>query len=181
MTQTLFTILFYIVLFVVLQRLVKNWVQRLSRLKQVSETRSKLVTQYITYLLFVSVACLMIVTLGVEYQQVSLFISSIFAVLGVALVAQWSILSNITAGILIFFVFPYRIGDKIKVVDKDEDISGIITEISLFHILIERDDKVIITYPNNLMLQKGVLKLKGKPAQALSLPDQKDHTQQQSD
>ena len=66
-------------------------------------------------------------------------------------------------------------------VDKDEDISGMITEISLFHILIERDDKVIITYPNNLMLQKGVLKLKGKPAQALSLPDQKDHTQQQCD
>jgi small-conductance mechanosensitive channel len=75
------------------------------------------------------------------------------------LVAQWSILSNLTAGVLIFFVFPYRIGERIRVVDKDEDISGAIIEIALVHVLIHRDNGDTITYPNNLMLQKAVLKL----------------------
>jgi small-conductance mechanosensitive channel len=83
--------------------------------------------------------------------------SSVFAVLGVALFAQWSILSNITASLIIFFGFPYRVGDKIKVMDKDDDISGVIEEISLFHVLIRRGDE-LITYPNTLILQKGVIK-----------------------
>jgi small-conductance mechanosensitive channel len=41
--------------------------------------------------------------------------------------------------------------------DKDEDISGIIEEIALFHVLIRRGEE-LITYPNNLILQKGVIK-----------------------
>lgn len=64
------------------------------------------------------------------------------------------------------FVFPYRVGDRIKVVDKDEDISGEIQEISMFHVLIKHDNGNLITYPNNQILQKAVLKLakeKAKP------------------
>lgn len=114
MTQTLLVSCLYIGIFIFAQRLLTNWIAKLAESKQVSFKRTKMVTQYITYLLFIIIACLWVISLGIEYQQVSLFISSVFAVLGVALVAQWSILSNITAGILIFFVFPYRIGDRIK-------------------------------------------------------------------
>ena len=94
----------------------------------------------------------------IGYAQVSIFLSSVFAVLGVALFAQWSILSNITASLIIFFGFPYRVGDNIKVLDKDGDIQGIIEEIDLFHVLIRVGD-VLITYPNTLILQKAVVKL----------------------
>ncbi|QYJ89285.1 mechanosensitive ion channel domain-containing protein [Shewanella halotolerans] len=183
MTQTLLVSCLYIGIFIFAQRLLTNWIAKLAESKQVSFKRTKMVTQYITYLLFIIIACLWVISLGIEYQQVSLFISSVFAVLGVALVAQWSILSNITAGILIFFVFPYRIGDRIKIIDKDEDVSGVIAEISLFHVLIERSDGITITYPNNLMLQKGVLKLTQAHTQAkpLSESPEKDHTQVQSD
>ncbi|WP_295871929.1 mechanosensitive ion channel domain-containing protein [uncultured Zhongshania sp.] len=98
---------------------------------------------------------------GLGYQQVFIFMSSFLAVLGIALVAQWSILSNITAGVIIFFAFPYRIGDRIKVVDKDDDISGKIVEIALFHVLIRRDDGSTVTYPNSIILQKAVIQLNG--------------------
>ncbi|CAA0087957.1 Uncharacterised protein [Zhongshania aliphaticivorans] len=95
---------------------------------------------------------------GLGFQQVFIFLSSFLAVLGIALVAQWSILSNITAGVIIFFAFPYRIGDRIKVVDKDDDITGQIVEIALFHVLIRRDDGSTVTYPNSIILQKAVIK-----------------------
>lgn len=95
--------------------------------------------------------------LGIEYSQLTVFLSSVFAVIGVALFAQWSILSNMTASLIIFFFFPYRVGDQVRVVDKDDDISGCIEEISLFHVLIRRDGE-LITYPNNLILQKAVIK-----------------------
>lgn len=100
---------------------------------------------------------LLITFLGVEYSQISIFLSSIFAVLGVALFAQWSILSNITASLVIFFGFPYRVGDRIRVVDKDDDIAGVIEEITLFHVLIKKGNE-LITYPNTLILQKAVIK-----------------------
>ena len=78
---------------------------------------------------------------------------------GVALFAQWSILSNITASMVIFFGFPYRVGDRIKVTDADFDLSGTVEEISLFHVLLRTHDGNLITYPNNLILQKPVFKL----------------------
>jgi small-conductance mechanosensitive channel len=61
--------------------------------------------------------------------------------------------------VLIFFVFPYRIGDRIRIVEKDEDLTGVIVEISIFHVLIKRDVGDLMTYPNSLMLQKAVIKL----------------------
>lgn len=96
---------------------------------------------------------------GLGLSDISVFLSSIFAVVGVALFAQWSILSNVTASMLIFFGFPYKIGDAIRIVDKDDDISGVIIEISMFHVIIRRLNGDIINYPNSLILQKAVIKV----------------------
>lgn len=118
--------------------------------------------------------CIVVVCflLGLGYSQVSVFLSSIFAVVGIALFAQWSILSNVTASMIIFFSFPYKVGDRIKIMDKDDDMSGIVYEISMFHVIIRRDDGNLITYPNSLILQKAVLKIENPPAATqLSLLD----------
>jgi len=118
---------------------------------------------YITKLMNIGMVfcCIVIVCLllGLGYSEVSVFLSSIFAVVGIGLFAQWSILSNITASMIIFFGFPYRIGDRIKIADKDDDISGIIEEISMFHVILRRDDGNLITYPNSMVLQKAVIKI----------------------
>lgn len=105
--------------------------------------------------------CLVVICLlvGLGYSEISVFLSSIFAVVGIGLFAQWSILSNITASMIIFFGFPYRVNDRIKILDKDDDMTGVIEEISMFHVMLRRDDGNLITYPNTLILQKAVLKL----------------------
>ena len=88
--------------------------------------------------LIVLLAIITIVVIwGVKKDQLFLFISSIFTVVGVAAFAQWSLLSNITAGIIIFFAFPFKIGDHIKILDKDFPISGEIIDIKAFYILIK--------------------------------------------
>jgi small-conductance mechanosensitive channel len=124
--------------------------------KSVSVYRLKYITKTIHIALIFIYLAILVTFLSIEYSQVLIFISSIFAVLGVALFAQWSILSNITASLIIFFGFPYRVGDYITVVDKDADISGVIEEISLFHVLIKKEDE-LISYPNTLILQKPVI------------------------
>lgn len=133
-------------------------IDRIGTLKSVSPYRVKYITKTLNIALAVFFIILLVLLLGIEYSQLSVFLSSVFAVIGIALFAQWSILSNITAGLIIFFTFPYRVGDNVKVVDKEDDISGIIEEITLFHVII-RKEKNLITYPNSLILQKAVIKV----------------------
>ena len=104
MTNQILLACIYLVVFIFLQRALTQWVKKLSLMKQVSAARTSLVTRFISYVMFFITLSLMAVSLGLGYQDVSLFVSSAFAVMGVALVAQWSILSNLTAGVLIFFV-----------------------------------------------------------------------------
>ncbi|WP_218749251.1 mechanosensitive ion channel family protein [Vibrio parahaemolyticus] len=156
--------IFVLIAYRILKRIVNRAILNLATSKGVKKARLSFIQRcFSVALLFLTASVFAIIT-GIGYGDVSLFLSSIFAVLGVAFIAQWSILSNITASFLIFFVFPYRVGDRIKVVDKDEDISGEIQEISMFHVLIKHDNGNLITYPNNQILQKAVLKLaKNKP------------------
>lgn len=149
--------------YILIRKFTNRTIESLAHSKGVNKARLTFVRRcFNTVYLFLFLSLFSIAT-GIGYGDVSLFLSSVFAVLGVALFAQWSILSNITASFLIFFVFPYRIGDRIKVIDKDEDISGEIYDIRMFHVLIRHDNGNIIAYPNTLILQKGVIKQTRQP------------------
>jgi small-conductance mechanosensitive channel len=158
-TTKLLLVMTCIVVFYLVARLLNKIIRDVSVRKALGDGR----VPYITKLMNIGMVfcCIVIVCLllGLGYSEVSVFLSSIFAVVGVGLFAQWSILSNVTASMIIFFGFPYRIGDRIKIADKDEDISGVIEEISMFHIILRREDGNMITYPNSMLLQKAVLKL----------------------
>ncbi|MGB2131754.1 MAG: mechanosensitive ion channel domain-containing protein, partial [Marinobacterium sp.] len=121
------------------------------------------VKRFFSLLQLVVTVMLLCIIWGVDYAELMILFSSAFAVIGVAMFAQWSILSNITGSITIFFAFPYRIGDRIKVLDKDDDITGVITEIGLFHLHIRGDNGEMVHYPNNLILQKAVRRLNSTP------------------
>lgn len=137
---------------------VSKTIEKVGTLKSVNAYRIKYISKTLNIALTVFFVIVLFLLLGVKYSQLSVFLSSVFAVIGVALFAQWSILSNITSSLIIFFAFPYRVGDTIRIVDKDDDLSGTIEEISLFHVIILRGEEVI-TYPNSLMLQKAVIKV----------------------
>lgn len=93
---------------------------------------------------------------GVEKQNIFVALSSIFAVIGVALFAQWSILSNITAGMIIFFNSPFRVGDYIRVMDKDFPMEAKVVDLLTFYTHLRTDDGILHVIPNNLLLQRGV-------------------------
>jgi small-conductance mechanosensitive channel len=96
----------------------------------------------------------------VEPNQIALVFSSVFAVVGIALFAIWSILSNITSGVIMFFSFPYKVGDKIMIHDTDFPTEAIIEDIGAFQLHLRLDNGNLVTYPNNLMLQKAVTLIK---------------------
>lgn len=153
-----------VALMVFTTRVVRQWVIRLGHKKSVDAYRVSYISKTLNFVLVILFLMVIVSLLGIEYSQVTIFLSSFFAVLGVALFAQWSILSNITASLIIFFSFPYRVGEWIQVVDKDDDITGVVEAIGLFHVLIRRGED-LITYPNSLILQKAVIK-KSQPSSA---------------
>ncbi|MDX1542407.1 MAG: mechanosensitive ion channel [Christiangramia sp.] len=145
-----------IILLMVIQFLLKKAANKVGKKSEINITRTRLMFKYINILIFLIAAFLLSLAWGVGLTELSLVFSSVFAVIGVALFAIWSILSNITSGIIMFFSFPYKIGDTIKIHDKDLPVEAMIEDIKAFHLHLRTQDGELITYPNNLILQKAV-------------------------
>ena len=94
---------------------------------------------------------------NIQRDQLIVFMTSVVTVLGIAFFAQWSILSNITSSLILFFNHPMKIGQRIRVVDKEYDISGELIDISFFFLYIKSDDGELITIPNTIVLQKTIV------------------------
>jgi len=93
---------------------------------------------------------------GVNQSQLILFISSFLTVLGIAFFAQWSLLAKVTAGLILFLNHPLRLGDRIKIMDKDYNIEGRVDDITYFFLHIRMDNGEKITIPNSVVLQKTI-------------------------
>ena len=132
-------------------------ISKFSAYSEKAENRSKLIVKYINSTLSVLFIIFLIILWGVDTKSLFGFMGAAVTFIGVALFAQWSVLSNFTAGMIMFFAFPYNIGDRIKIHDKDFPIEAKIDDIKAFHTILITDDGERISYPNNLFLQKSVV------------------------
>ena len=160
--EILWTFLFILVLLFV--RFATNkTVRRIGEINEFVEARILLIKKYASFLfLFLTLGAIFFIW-GINIKDIGLLFSSVFTIIGVALFAQWSILSNITSGVILFFSFPFKIGDSIKIMDKeimDNSDDGnnifVIEDIKAFHVHLRKDNGELLTYPNNLMLQKAI-------------------------
>ncbi|WP_343486539.1 mechanosensitive ion channel family protein [Allomuricauda sp. d1] len=161
-----------LVAFLILRQLFVAAIKKVGRISDLNMSRTRLVSKYVTFGLFALLLVFWVLVWGIDIKEIGLIVSSVFAVLGVALFATWSIASNITAGIILFFYFPYKIGDRIRILDKDFPEEALILDIKAFHINLMRDNGELLTYPNNLLLQKGVVLVQKEVATEEDL----DHT-----
>jgi small-conductance mechanosensitive channel len=160
-----------LLILVVLSRVViSKLVRRFAKRSQKLEHRTRLVIKYIHLLINILAALALIIIWGVQTKDIFITLSSIATVVGVAMFAQWSILSNITSGIILFFSFPFKIGDLILIHDKDFPIEAEIEDIRAFHVYLKSKNGEMIVYPNNLLLQKGISILK-HPADNIDFSD----------
>ncbi|WP_318309031.1 mechanosensitive ion channel family protein [Flagellimonas crocea] len=154
-TEILFTVILLAII-IALNSLTKRAIRRFGRTSSIDMNSRKIIF-YLSNLLFYLVAFVGISLIwGVNMEEFSVFISSILAILGVGFVAQWSILSNLTASVILFFNHPLRLGDRIRVMDKDFDWTGKVEDISGFYLFMRTDEGKRITIPTNLVIQKGI-------------------------
>jgi len=158
-SEFIYSIILLVILFVS-RVILKAAIKRIGKKSNINEARTNLIIRYATVTLFLIASLIESFILGAEPRELALVFSSVFAVIGIALFAIWSILSNITSGVIMFFSFPYKVGDKIQIHDKDFPIEAIIEDITAFQILLRLDNGNLVTYPNNLILQKAVTLIK---------------------
>lgn len=120
------------------------------------KTRVLIINKVITFLIYTTVIVFIAFIWGVNEEQLLLFVSSFLTILGIAFFAQWSILSNITASLILYVSYPIKIGDTITILEKDNDITGEIKDISAFFITLKTGEKEVITIPNSIILQKNI-------------------------
>lgn len=150
--------LILIVVLLILKFILTKAIRRVGRLSDIVEARTLLITKYVSILLTIIGFGLLTFIWNIKVKDVGIAFASVFTIIGVALFASWSILSNITAGVVLFFSFPFKIGDRVKIMDKD--IEGeepyLIEDIRAFHVSLRKDNGELLVYPNNLMMQKAV-------------------------
>ncbi len=129
---------------------------KLSKRVSRTELRKQYLNRYTGYVIWSICIITIILVWGFSTDGFFVALGSTFAVVGVALFANWSILSNITSSFILYFTFPYKIGDRIRIHDKDLPVTAVISDIKGFYTLLITDEGENITYPNNLLLQKGV-------------------------
>ncbi len=146
-----------IILILILQGVAIKLVNRFAKKQERVENRTTLIKKYFNFAFVFILVFWNVLIWGVRFSDVGLVFSSVFAIIGVALFAQWSILSNVTSGIIMFFTFPFKIGDTIKIHDKDFFAEPLtIEDINAFQTLLKSEKGELLCYPNNMILQKGI-------------------------
>ncbi|SEQ33024.1 Mechanosensitive ion channel [Hyunsoonleella jejuensis] len=145
-----------IVVLLIIGLLTNTLIQQIGRKSGINDARIRLMRRYVSVSLLIIGVLIECFVFGAQFQDIAVIFSSVFAILGIALFAIWSILSNVTSGIIMFFNFPYKVGDKIAIHDKDFPVTAIIEDIRAFQLHLRLENGDLVTYPNNLMLQKAV-------------------------
>lgn len=152
-----------LILYPIIRYLFNKLLKSYSDVTHLNKTNAMMVKKSLNFILGLLVIIIIITIWGVKPQNIFLTLSSIFAVIGVALFAQWSVLSNITAGFILFFSLHIKIGDQIEIMDKDFPTVAHVEDIKTFHTYLRGKDCKRYVYPNNLLLQKGISIINEKP------------------
>ncbi|WP_175418971.1 mechanosensitive ion channel domain-containing protein [Aureibaculum algae] len=122
------------------------------------KTRGKIIKK-IVFIVLVTITIIFVLTVwGIDQAELFLFMASVLTVIGIALFAQWSHLSNLTSGLIIFFNHSAKLDDTIIIIDKDFEVEGRISDIGLFFIKLKTKEGEEVLLPNNIFLQKMIKK-----------------------
>lgn len=133
-------------------------------LKRFLQKSRGIIIKRVVHVVLLLISLLLILLIwGVNQAELAIFVGSVLTVMGVAFFAQWSILSNITSSILLFFNHPVRIDDSIIILEgKDYQIEGKVIHIGLFFITLQTKESEQIVLPNNIFIQKSIQKTSGR-------------------
>lgn len=150
--ESLIAVSIYFVLYLIIKTTINNTLKH----TPLQRDRRKIIIKGLHLFTTIVLAILLSGIWGFKQNEIAAFASTILTALGIAFFAQWSLLSNITSSLILFFNHPLKLGDTIKVLDKDCPFEGEITELTYFFVHLKTTSGGIITIPNAQILQKSI-------------------------
>ena len=150
--ETLIVIVVYALVYYFIKTIVNNSLKH----THLQRGRRKMIIKVLNLLSFITSTIVLSAIWGLNQSEIAVFVGTVITALGIAFFAQWSLLSNITSSLLLFFNHPLKIGDTLKVLDKDYPFEGEVTDLTYFFIHLKTNEGEIITVPNSLVLQKSI-------------------------
>lgn len=150
--ETIAVVIIYIIAYFTTKVTINNFLKH----TQLQRGRRKMMIKALNFIFLIAAFSLIGAIWGLKQNEIMLFASTLLTALGIAFFAQWSLLSNITSSIILFFNHPLKIGDTIEILDKDYQFQGEITDLTYFFLHLKLENGKIITIPNSLLLQKSI-------------------------
>ncbi len=128
----------------------------------------------LTWLIMGSAILMVLERLGVSATVLWTAITGFAAVAAVAFFAAWSVLSNLFCALLIFTVGPFRLGDRLELLDAADKpgVKGRVVSINMLYTtledLAEGSDGALLQIPNTLFFQKVMRRWRGAELPTLS-------------
>ncbi len=143
-----------LVVYLVAMLVARSIINKTLRKARLEKTRRRITVKAMRLLLTLTALVLIAGAWGLDPREIAVFAGTTMTVLGIAFFAQWSLLSNVTAGILLFFNHPLKLGDTIQVFDKEYPFEGEIEDLSYFFVRMRTRAGETITIPNSILFQK---------------------------
>lgn len=150
--ESIIAILVYVISFFVTRNIINKSLKK----TQLERTRRKIIIKALHLIITIIFTMFLGGIWGVKQSEIVVFAGTLLTALGIAFFAQWSLLSNITSSIILFFNHPLKLGDTIKILDKDYPYEGEVVELTYFFIHLKSTTGETITIPNSLILQKSI-------------------------
>jgi small-conductance mechanosensitive channel len=144
----------------ILRRIIKRITIKHAQKKKLLEHRVYYVTKLYNISSLIILFLVLALIWGISFSGIYLFAASFFAIAGIGFFASWSILSNITASIILFIHSPFKIGSEVRILDGENSIEGKVIDITLFSVIITTPNQNKMHYPNNLAIQKPIITTK---------------------
>lgn len=145
-------------IFLLIRFIVIRVVNKTVTISLLHKTRGKIIKK-LFQIIFTSLLFFIILTIwGVDQSELLVYLVSVLTVIGIALFAQWSHLSNLTSAIIIFFSHNVRLDDVVCIIDRDYEVEGRVSDVGFFFIRLKNMEGEEIILPNNIFMQKMIKK-----------------------
>jgi small-conductance mechanosensitive channel len=143
-----------LILNLIIQKITQRAIDRFVKKNRMSQTRN--LTMHKTKTITVHLASLigLIILWGGSFENAWVSIAGFLGLIAIGFFAVWSILSNIFAGVILFFYRPFKVEDTIEILP--DGIKGIVKDINGFFVILSDTEGNITHIPNNMIYQKVV-------------------------
>ncbi len=140
-----------------LARWLSRWVKRvLARSSHMDETLKPLVVDFVHYAVIAVTLVLVLSQFGIQTTSLIALLGATGLAVGLALQGT---LSNVAAGMMLLFLRPFRVTEKIVA----SGITGTVHEIGLFQTQLVTDDGLYVVLPNSMLFSGIIINASRQP------------------